>query len=66
MGKAARALAVGSQPLLANDYAAISWTDGLLNAATFAVEAWRGTLDTYAFRGFILKAAFRFTADWIR
>ena len=40
MGKAAGALAVGSQPLLATDYAAISWTDGLLNAATFAVEAW--------------------------
>jgi hypothetical protein len=31
---------------------------GLLNAATFAVEAWRGTLDTYALRSLILKAAF--------
>ena len=41
MGKATRALAVGSQPLLATGYGAISWTDGLLNAATLAVEAWR-------------------------
>jgi hypothetical protein len=31
---------------------------GLLNAATFALEARRGTLDTHALRSFILKAGF--------
>ena len=35
MGKAARALAVGRQPLLRTDYAALTWTDGAMIADTF-------------------------------
>ena len=31
---------------------------GALNAVTFAIEAWNGTLDTYALRRFLPKAAF--------
>lgn len=31
---------------------------GVLNVVTFVVEAWRGSLDTYALRRFIPKFAF--------
>jgi hypothetical protein len=37
MGKAAGALAVGSEPLLATDYAAISWTDFPWHNAMFCL-----------------------------
>ena len=52
MGKAARALAVGSQPLLATDYAAISLTDCPRHIAAHVLEEQlQGQLDVTRIAG---------------